>query len=99
MRNRTEEILYHQMIQANEVEISRVTIRLLDMLQQFKVHNQLLALGSALVCLLEVYGLKASDILGIAHNIVNQQSNVNVAKNFAGIKKYMRNEWAITKEW
>lgn len=98
-QNRTQEILYQQMAVANEVEVSKTAVYILDRIQQLKVHNQLLGLAAALVCLIDVYELKASDILGIAHNIVYNKWNETVAKNFAGIRRYMKKEWAIAKEW
>lgn len=95
LKNKTADLLYRQMIIANEIEVSKTTLAILNLIQTLKVHNQLLGLACAMVCLLESYGLSHSDVLGIAHNIVHQQSNNNADKNFKAVKQFMRTEWEI----
>ncbi|MCD7779629.1 MAG: hypothetical protein LUH05_03025 [Candidatus Gastranaerophilales bacterium] len=97
-KNKTAEILYNQMIMANENEVSKTALYILDKIQTFKVKNQLLGLASAIICLLEEYDLSSSDLLGIAHNIVYTGSNGNVNKDFKAIKHYVKNEWNLLEE-
>lgn len=94
-KNRTEDILYQQMLIANEIEVSTTSLSIMNLIQSLKVHNQLLGLACVFICLLETYKLSYSDVLGIAHNIVNAQSNNNADKNFKAIRQFMKNEWEI----
>lgn len=95
LKNKTAEILYRQMLIANEIEVSRTTTAILDLIQTLKVHNQLLGLACALVCLLDAYKLNHSDVLGVAHNIVYTPSENVADKNFKAVKHYMKSEWDI----
>lgn len=95
LKNKTAELLYNQMLIANEIEVSKTTLSILNLIQTLKVHNQLLGLACAIICLLEAYGLNHSDLLGIAHNIVHQQTDNNAHKNFKAVKQFMKSEWDI----
>lgn len=95
LKSKTTDLLYRQMSIANEIDVSKTTLAILNLLQSLKVHNQLLGLACALVCLLEAYNLKASDVLGIAHNIVYTPAENNADKNFKAVKQFMKSEWEI----
>lgn len=95
LKNKTADLLYRQMLIANEIEVSQTTISILSLIQTLKVHNQLLGLACAIICLLEAYGLTHSDVLGVAHNIVHSQSNNNADKNFKAVKQFMKTEWEV----
>mgnify|MGYP006991695847 CR=1 FL=1 len=98
LKNKTADLLYRQMLIANEIEVSKATLAILDLIQPLKVHNQLLGLACAIICLLEAYDLSHSDVLGVAHNIVHSQSNNIADNNFKAVKRYMKSEWNIALE-
>lgn len=95
LKNKTSDLLYRQMLIADEIEVSKTTISILSLIQTLRVHNQLLGLACAVICLLEAYGMNSSDVLGIAHNIVHTTANNNADKNFKAVKQFMKTEWDI----
>ena len=94
-KNRTADIIYNQMVIADEIEVSKTSLSIINLIQTLRVHNQLLGLACAFICLLETYKLNYSDVLGIAHNIIHSQSNNIADKNFKAIRQFMKSEWEI----
>ena len=83
------------MVIANEEEVALTTSAILNLIQSLKVHNQLLGVACAIICLLDSYGLNYSDVLGTAHSIVYGQYNEKADKTFKGVKQFMKSEWDI----
>ena len=94
-KNRTAEILYNQMILADGRKVCGASLTIMNTIQSLAAKNQLLGLACAFLCLLEMYDLKASDVLGIAHQIVYCNDDENVIKNFKAIKQFMRDDWDL----
>lgn len=94
-KNRTSELLYNQMLMADEHQVSQTALSIMNLIQGLKVSNQLLGLASIFIVLLNLYEMDASDVLGIAHNFVEMGSDDRADKNFKAIKGFMKAEWDI----
>lgn len=93
IKNRTTELLYNLMLTADSDRISKLAIKQLNAIQSNRASEQLLGLAAAFICLLDVYGLNAADVLGVAHNMVYDTSNSTTTKDYKGIKQFMKTEW------
>ena len=93
--SRTSDILYNLILTADELEVSRSILTILDAIQNLKVHNQLLGAAGALVSLLELYDMNYSDVLGTAYSIMHSHVNEDADRNFKAVKHYMKNEWNL----
>lgn len=93
--NRTAELLYSQMLIADEKEVSGLAAVIFNAIQSYKTHNQILALAAIFILILEHYDLKASDALGVAHSIVHGTTSQQADQQFKAMKQFMRDEWEI----
>lgn len=95
LTNKTAELLYSQMVIADEREVAGLSAVIFNAIQKYKTHNQILGLAAIFILMLEHYDLNYSEALGIAHSIVHGTTTEKATKQFAAIKQFMRDEWAI----
>lgn len=95
LRNKTAELLYSQMVIADERAVAGLAVIIFNAIQKYKTHNQILALAAIFILILEHYDLNYSEALGIAHSIVHGTTTEKATKQFAALRQYMRDEWAI----
>jgi DNA polymerase III psi subunit len=93
---RQGDYIYYNMLMSNPDTISTIVTRILTDMNKEKIYNQILALTSALICMLDKYGLDHVDVLSITDAIVNSGENNNTSEQFQHIKdnvikKYMEN--------
>lgn len=69
--NKTADLIYQRMLnETTAKQISQASLAIMNTIQSDKVQNQLLGLAAALICMLHMYDLSHTDVLGIADNIV-----------------------------
>lgn len=86
------EHIYERMTTADTKEVSRVAMRIMNDLQTETVPNQLLGVAALMCLMYEQYGIRPTEALNVADNIIEEQGQYS---DFQGIKAYMKNVWNI----
>ncbi len=95
VRNKTADILYQKMLQTTPQKVGITAIKAMNAIQCDSVENQILSVGALLVTMLDQYQLNATEVLGVADNMVYSAAHNNMAFDFKALKNYMKNEWEI----
>lgn len=93
--SRTAEIIRDKMIMTTPNAVSNVALSIMDRIQGEKVHNQMLGMAAAFICMLELYELEHSEVLNQAHNYVYSGEFGNMTTDLKVIKNYMQQEWNL----
>lgn len=81
-----------QLNNADPVATARAAMAALDKLQEYRKAEQVMGLAATFILFCETQGLRPTDVMETASNVMRDQEDIGWRAQFRAIKRYIREE-------
>ena len=89
-KNNLADTIYSLMLMADAEAVSQTSLKVMNVLENSGVQLQILGIATALLTILDRYGLNYTDVLGMAECIVFSGRNNNMLQGFKELQLLMQ---------